>query len=974
MKAIKNKEGTPDNGSHLILLILLLVSLKIHSQAEVIPSADSLPLDKSVRMGRLKNGLTYYIKSVAEPQSKLYMNFYIKAGSNDSEKEQINISHALEHLVYKPTKNFPEGISQSKAIMDLGMTIYDLKAISSRKSTDYYFDAPAHNPKAIQIGLDFFKDIANGILVTDEDFAAVKGELRQEYLLKVEDPTELEAETRLQSKIFPCSHDYTDFVKQQAAMDINTVRSFYRDHYRPDRMAVSIIGNIDDIESVESKITKVFGDLKNPEISRKRKNCDSLYFLRPPQFFVVKRKPTVFKPASDKLVKIQMFYRDPKTFYNLSNSVGLKGMMLMDLLSQILDWRFSEMNRTSNSLIISNENMYKSNMRSGLLVEMEGKDQYIESQFKDVLEVLVQLQKLGITKEELGKLKLVYSQFLQSRKIENPKYWQDQIFVNYVLGEAFPRNKKLIYKKFLSDLTLDDFNAFLASLLSSGPDDIGIIAPYGTLASNWTEDEVRSWIKDEQKSPTKNISYSKAPENFNLLNEVQQEKLESDIEFTVHSREQNIKELRLENGLTLVVQSIDPTSEMDEGEMVFNAFSKNGVCGIPEEDSISALYAPEIVMASGVNDFSNLQIEQYLEENGMFPGVISFYTGYNKSGFQVFGPVDRMEKILQLLYLYLTEPNENDAAFEQWKETKIQSASNIVVNEFNRAVKEKTGDPTVIEDFFGRKILSEGVELNEKVNKIELGAALENYRRFFGNAKDFTVVVSGDFEIDSVIPSLVKYLGHLPSEPSKETICTKEVRKNLPNGPKTFTISTPPKAGLKNVKYQWKFIKAAGNSQDWRDQLKVEVLAKLTNIRAWDLRFKQGFAIYDVRVWGRLNKDLNRYEVSSILDLVPDQFPTVKEEVHEIIKELKTDLVSQEDLARAVQYVSRGYRLDGSPGTIQVRNEMLLDHYEYGGEILDPEELKSYLNSLTSKEIRNFARQIYRDKNFYEFVMMENEL
>jgi predicted Zn-dependent peptidase len=956
----------------LSIVIFLGISTVVNSQTIPISPSDSLELDSSIRYGRLTNGFTYYIKELSEPQPKLYMNLYTKAGSDHSGKNEPNVAHAVEHLAYKATKNFPEGINHSEIVNELGMNIYDFQAVTSTKLTEYFFDAPAHNPKAMKTGLLFFRDIADGLLMKDENIISVKGELRQEYLLKTEDKAKTDATVKLVSRIYPCSQDSSNFLSKQEKMDPETLRNFYRDYYRPDLMAVSIIGNIKNIDELESKIKRAFSDLEVTDHPKKLKNCDSMYFNSPPNFHIVQREVEPSKVVPNEEVNFQLYYRDPETFFNLYNQQGIERLILTDLLADVLNLRFSEISKGYNDFSAFNLNLYNEDMLGGLLIEVEMKDFGVEETFKKIIKGILQLQKHGVSQEEFQKLKLKHSGLINSKSEKKPRYWRDQIVAHYIVGEALPKKKKQLQLDTLSDLSVNDFNEFIADFLSAGPHDIGIIVPIGSEAVVLEEDEVRSWIKEQQDSKVDPFIYSKLLKNLLLTN--QEKNLKEDIQYKIKNKAPDIKEFYLENGLKLIVQEMKSAAKNDKGMIVINGFSKRGICEIPEEQIFSALYAPEIILNSGINNLSKLQVEKYLREKGLFPGVVSFYTGYNESGIQAFSQVDQIETILQLLYLYISKPNKNNGAFKEWQERKLQNLENLVINRFHEAVKEKTGDPKVIEDVFGKKVLSAGSKMNKGVIEIDLDEAFENFRHFFGNAEDFTFVVSGDFKMDSVTPLLVKYLGNLPADTSKAKKCAKKIEKNLPKGPKMFTIPVPPNFDLRNVKYGWKFLRSAGKSEDWREGLLVEVLAELTNIRGWDLRFKEGFAIYNVRVVGEFNKDLHRYEIRSYLDIAPEEYPAVKAAFHDIFKELKNELVSKEDLQKAIQYViSNRYKLDGGSKAIQKRNGMLTDHYRYGLPLTTPAEMKNYLQSLTSKDMRHFAKQLYQKKFLYEFEMKEND-
>ena len=66
-----------------------------------------IPIDKDVRIGKLDNGLTYYIRKNDLPEHQA--NFYIvqKVGSILEQENQRGLAHFLEHMAFNGTKNFP---------------------------------------------------------------------------------------------------------------------------------------------------------------------------------------------------------------------------------------------------------------------------------------------------------------------------------------------------------------------------------------------------------------------------------------------------------------------------------------------------------------------------------------------------------------------------------------------------------------------------------------------------------------------------------------------------------------------------------------------------------------------------------------------------------------------------------------------------------------------------------------------------
>ena len=170
------------NTHKILIFIIILNCFSCRGIQEGQSTRDGHGIDSSMRYGRLPNGFTYFIKSIQEPQEKLFLRFYNKGGSNQQDQDQLDVAHGVEHLAFRETENFPEGIGNNSVIKEIGMGIYDYYAYSGNRNTEYYFDAPNNSMKALEVGLLWFKDIANGLKLSLSDIEQVKGELRQEKL------------------------------------------------------------------------------------------------------------------------------------------------------------------------------------------------------------------------------------------------------------------------------------------------------------------------------------------------------------------------------------------------------------------------------------------------------------------------------------------------------------------------------------------------------------------------------------------------------------------------------------------------------------------------------------------------------------------------------------------------------------------------------------------------------------------------
>lgn len=965
-----------------ILIILFTSSCKSRASANydrINESTHPVELDSTIRYRRLANGFTYFIKALPEPQAKLYMRFYHKAGSNQEDSDQFDVAHGLEHLAFKATKHFPNGIGQSESINKLGINVYDMLAFSGQ-TTEYYFDAPPKSKEALGTAFLFFKDIANGLNLTDEAIHSVKGELKQEFLMGEENNlNELNANSKLEASYFPCKQDESNYLENIGTQIPEVFRRFYKDWYRPDLLALSIVGNIEDMDRLEKQIKSTFSDLESPENSKKIMNCDSLFASRAPQFSIIKRTPVESKIFPDTKVSLDIIFRDPITMKNLNNINGIKRLILLKMLRGITSERLSEISTTYSSFSAGIRDTYElDNLPSTMKIRATLERSIGEKQaIQKIIRVILELQKYGISGAEWDILKQKHIQYLQSKDENNADYWIEEIKNFYIKGEALPDNKNAVLKEWLSRLSLSEFNDFGSEFLSKKPEDIGIMAPSGHQALSLTEKEVRSWVKEAYQKEVKPYEKLIIPEA--LMSSKDVKKLEKP-EITEDSfSKTGVREIILNNGVKLVFKQINEAVGLDKDNIRIHGYALKGTNCFPEEQFFSAANAPSIISYSGLNEMKRFEIDRFLEKNNMLSGVVSTYIDMDEVGIQGSTNLYNLEIILQLIYLHFTSANIDKEAFEDWKLMKYKTHKHQFNREFQNAIRKSTGDFSFVGDLLGKKSLKEGDEFFKGIEKTNLDQAHEIFKKLFGNAKDFTFVISGDFQIETVLPLASKYLGNLTNS-SSPLFCSssfssssKKEKLFLYEAPKYQEIVAPRNEKLNYMKYHIIFIQTAPILLDWKEQLRVEALGWITTEKAWRLRFEMGLELYDVRVSGAFNKKLNRYEISSTFECVPEEFNIIREELSKVISEMKSGQITEGIFQKGMFAMHLFYDLNKRGGKHLPQHQNLYAHYRYGQPLTDPVEVEEFVNSLTVEDIVKTANKYFKDDNLYEFVMRDKD-
>jgi hypothetical protein len=422
-------------------------------------------------------------------------------------------------------------------------------------------------------------------------------------------------------------------------------------------------------------------------------------------------------------------------------------------------------------------------------------------------------------------------------------------------------------------------------------------------------------------------------------------------------------ELILNNGVKVVLHSFTPSPGANRDRIMVHGFRPQGASSFSREDYFSAINAPLIVAHSGVGGLDTYQLERFLSGTGLEQGIRP-YIDYNETGIRGKATLQELEKLLQLVYLYFKAPNMDRAAFEDWIVSAQNEYQNLPYNlhtaDIIDGINEFTGDSSNV---------VMGTKRFEGIPKTHWERAYDIYKTLFGNARDFTFLLSGDFEEESVLPLVEKYLGNLPNSPKSSINGNRdEIGAPLPEGPLFKEIHQPYGNGMKGQKYAIRFLHQTNGPKDWKERIRVKALGVLTNYKFQELRFSEGLGLYSFGVDARFNDDLSRYELSFSFDCAPEEFERLRTASNRLISEIKSGNLDTGMFAAAME---RLYPRYGS-GTLN-KNAMaikrLYEHYRYSNNWVDPMESERFTQSLTLDDIQRTARKYFTDGNKYEFIM-----
>src|ERR1700743_2877076 len=242
--------------------------------ASAVSTADGtpLPVDRNVRIGKLANGLTYYIRRNTEPKNRAVLYLVNKAGSVLENDDQQGLAHFTEHMAFNGTRDFPKNDLVDylqKSGVKFGA---DLNAYTSFDETVYQLPLPTDSIKTFVKGFNILANWAAYQTFDPKEIDAERGVVLEEERARGKN-----AQERLRFQTWPVLLNNSRYAvrlpigKEDILKTFNpsVLTSFYHDWYRPDLQAVIAVGDFNPADVLQL-IKYNFSSLQNPANEKPR--------------------------------------------------------------------------------------------------------------------------------------------------------------------------------------------------------------------------------------------------------------------------------------------------------------------------------------------------------------------------------------------------------------------------------------------------------------------------------------------------------------------------------------------------------------------------------------------------------------------------------------------------------------------------------------------------------------------------------
>lgn len=948
-----------DNNYLKSFCFILLVAFQFVSYGQTPMKEKALPVDPSILHGQLPNGLTYYIKPLKESNSTLKMNLWVKAGIMQQEVNQPDLAHFLEHMAFKASTHFPEGLKvDSLRLAKAGIrNLKDINASSGYYTTKYLFPALAENPEAIHTALLWFKDIAHGLKLTDEDIDNERGVVLQEFNLRVQNLSAHRAKSKMLQHINPCFTSTGNFFDYNANFPATELREFYATWYRPDLMAIGVVGNIEHPEQLKAKIEHMFGSIPMPENPKPLPNCDLK--TQPPGWINVTQEEKEFTQIKNNRNQFYLGFRDPSTQEKIHRLEGLKQLFLWQSITQLLQNR---LNKLQQSYDIHFNFLNKHTYRSHVVMSFKAHNALIdfeeghgEKALETFISYLHQLKEFGVHPEEWEEVVKNQHLILDYQDTTSTKYWSKEIYRHFVAGEALPAQKKTLLKQWWNEMSFAQFNQELKKLIQLVPEDIAVIATKGSAAANYTEVQVRKLIHKTLQEPVKPY-FPKTWDGPLISKEIKASLLPQKIKAKGITKSSG-KRFSFENGAQLIFHK-DTTARFKEGNVKIVGFNPWGSHCFPFPLTYAAQNAANIVLQSGVSSWDKFDLEQFMKQQPR-PFAITPYIEAEESGIEGKASVETLEEWFQMMYLYITQPRYDTMAFDYWKRQKkieyLHSPNDMSFSNFKNRVDKRMGRTTYA---------NVGEQLWTGVKQTDLDTAYQSYQQLFGQTHDFTFVVRGNIDEPALLSIAQKYIGNLPQTNSK--LACKPISKKKNKAQKHPILNNIGDTMESSEKTQYlmryELTDIPPNSQEY---LGLQMLSRILGERLMDLRYEKNFSIYGVNASFNPPSKSQSYDFSFHMRCKAKELPSIRKEAKNIIEDIKLGNVNKDEFKAAQSYV-----ISMASGSLSTQNR-LLAYYKGQSPWVNLENIKTTVNTLTPKLLTKLAKRYVSEEHLYEFATYE---
>ena len=458
----------------IVLLLALLAMLQVADARE-----KELPVDPELRIGRLENGMTYYIRHNEQPKGRADFWLVQGTGSLVEEDDERGLAHFIEHIAFQGTRNFPK-IDMVDILQNNGVSYgSDINASTGFDDTRFQIsNVPTERAALLDTVLLMLKDLSCELNFDDRAIEEERGVIQEEWRMHADQTM------RLYESTLPILLSGSRYAYRIPIGDMMVVRhvtreqllSFYHRWYSPNRQAVVIIGDFDP-DVMEQKVRQTMAAIPkrdtpslDPNLGQVKDHTGITYAIHT-------------DPEASSTMTYLMFEHNPIPLEQRNTAIYLKHNIISYLVQIMLSARLDEMTRTTDPPIdyvsVYDRKFLVTRTRDALnMIALTKEGRSLEA-LDSLITHAARAMQHGFTEGELQRarrdVQTVYNDYLTEASNRKNREYVEEYIDHYMNGGYIPgvvaESKMLIDQ--LGKITLDEVNDYLREVI--GKDNVSVL-------------------------------------------------------------------------------------------------------------------------------------------------------------------------------------------------------------------------------------------------------------------------------------------------------------------------------------------------------------------------------------------------------------------------------------------------------------------------------------------------------------------
>ena len=930
----------------LLSLLLIVMAIPVMVSAQMMPP---VPVDTSVVIGKLPNGLTYYIQHNEYPKGQA--DFYIaqKVGSMQEEDNQRGLAHFLEHMCFNGTKNFP-GNQVVSWLESVGVKFgQNLNAYTSMEETVYNIsNVPTERESVQDSCLLILHDWANDLLLEDAEIDKERGVIHQEWRRSMQG--QMRILENLLPVMFPGSkYGYRLPIGTMEVVDnfpYKALRDYYQAWYRPDQQGIIVVGDID-VKRIENKIIEMFSHIEMPADAPAREYLP-----------LADNKGTIYAIGKDKeqtQCVMQLMFKTDAMPDSMKNTMPyIMQNYVMSMITSMLDARFTEMSTNPEAPFAYAGVGYGGIMgitktKDALTFTGLAKGTDIKPVLESVYREALRAQRGGFTATEYARVRSEYLSRLEKAYNDRNKRENGRIVREYVRhfvdSEPIPgiEWEYTMMNMIAGQIPVELINQVYAQMITPDNRILLVMTPDKEEYSFPTEAELDAVVKavdaEDIAAYVDNVKSEPLVANLPAPGAVVAEK---------QNAQWGATEWTLSNGAKVIVK---PTTFKDD-EIRFQAIAKGGTSVFDDNMSSSLMFMPYALSQYGLGEYSYADLQKYMagKQASVSPSFDDYVRTLNGSA-----TTKDLTTLMELIYMTFTGLNITESDFAS------------IQNMYAGALANQEANP----QYIFQKSIAKALNNSPRKQALDVAAIKEANREqilamttnLLSNAADYTFVFVGNVDVATLRPLVEQYIASIPGKATETNV---ELRADLAlNGGKkvdTFTtkMETPQ---------TWACIVAFGNMPYTSKEAKVASIAgQILSARLIEtVREKEG-AVYSISAQGHMSRIANE---NVVMQSAFPMKPELKDKVLGMIEGEFNDMtqnISAQEFNKVIEFMvkSQTEALEKNGSWVNAIASTQLNGVDaFTGAV---EELKS----ITENDVKDFVKRLLSQGN-YRVVILDPE-